>query len=432
MFVDSVRVELKAGDGGPGVVSFRHEKYVEKGGPDGGDGGKGGDVIFVARNNQHTLAAFRYKKVLQAEDGKSGGKRKKRGRSAPDLVVEVPVGTMVIDTSSNDIIADLVESDAPVVIAKGGGGGFGNAHFKSSTRQAPRVAEKGEPGQSKIVSLELKMIADVGLVGLPNAGKSSLLSVLSNAKPEIGAYPFTTIRPYLGVVDAGDQNTFLCADIPGLIEGASKGKGLGDDFLRHVERTAVLLHLVDSYSQDVVEDYRTIQNELSAYEVDLTQKPQIVVLTKIESIDAIKRDEIVEQIKAVVPTHTPVLPVSSRSKEGIVELLQKTVEVIQLQRKAEQKQRDTEQAHMTNHDLPVISLPQTDSGWNIEEHDNTFIIHGEKIERFAHKTDFSNPHSVDRLRDIIRKMGIAHELVRRGLEPNTLIKIHGISHTIKL
>lgn len=432
MFVDSVQVEVKAGDGGPGIVSFRHEKYVDKGGPDGGDGGKGGNVEFVARNNQHTLAAFRYKKLLQADEGKSGGKRKKRGRSAPDLVVEVPVGTAIVDTSSKETIADLIEPDKPVVIAEGGSGGFGNAHFKSSTRQAPRVAEKGEPGQSLTVSLELKMIADVGLVGLPNAGKSSLLSVLSNAKPEIGAYPFTTIRPYLGVVDAGEQSTFLCADIPGLIEGASKGKGLGDDFLRHVERTAVLLHLIDAYSQDIVEDYRTIQNELSAYEVDLTQKPQIVVITKIESIDDAKRDEIVERIKAVVPTHTPVVCVSSQSKEGIPKLLEKTVEVIGLQRKAEQKQLEAEELHVPTDDVPVISLPQTDSGWSIEERDQTFVIHGEKIERFAHKTDFSNPHSVDRLRDIIRKMGIAHELVRRGVEPDTSIKIHGTSQSIRL
>lgn len=432
MFVDSVQVEVKAGDGGPGIVSFRHEKYVDKGGPDGGDGGKGGNVEFVARDNQHTLAAFRYKKLLQADDGKSGGKRKKRGRSAPDLVVEVPVGTAIVDTSSKETITDLVEPDKPVVIAKGGSGGFGNAHFKSSTRQAPRVAEKGEPGQSLTVSLELKMIADVGLVGLPNAGKSSLLSVLSNAKPEIGAYPFTTIRPYLGVVDAGDQNTFLCADIPGLIEGASKGKGLGDDFLRHVERTAVLLHLIDAYSQDIVEDYRTIQNELSAYEVDLTQKPQIVVITKVESIDDAKRDEIVEHIKTVVPTHTPVVCVSSQSKEGIPKLLEKTVEVIELQRKAEQKQLEIEELHAPNDDVPVISLPKTDSGWSIEERDQAFIIHGEKIERFAHKTDFSNPHSVDRLRDIIRKMGIAHELVRRGVDPETSIKIHGTSQSIRL
>lgn len=431
MFVDSVKVEVKAGDGGPGVVSFRHEKYVDKGGPDGGDGGKGGDVIFVARNNQHTLAAFRYKKLLQAEDGKSGGKRKKRGRGAPDLTIEVPVGTAIIDATSEELIADMVTSDEPVVIAKGGSGGFGNAHFKSSTRQAPRVAEKGEPGKELDLALELKMIADVGLVGLPNAGKSSLLSVLSNAKPEIGDYPFTTIRPYLGVVDAGDNKTFLCADIPGLIEGASKGKGLGDDFLRHVERTAVLLHLIDAYSEDVKGSYLTIQNELSSYEVDLTQKPQIVVVTKIESIDENRKQDVVAQLKSIVPAHTQIICISSQSKEAIPELLQKTATMVELQRKSELEAQLLISGEPVDADaMPVISLPKTDTGWKIERRESAFVIRGEKIERFAHKTDFSNPHSKDRLRDIMHKMGISHELVRLGIKPGDSVRIHGTEEMI--
>ncbi|HET7630365.1 MAG TPA: GTPase ObgE, partial [Candidatus Saccharimonadales bacterium] len=284
MFVDKVQVIIKAGDGGNGIVSFRHEKFIDKGGPDGGDGGSGGDVIFVASRNQNTLAAFRYQKLIKAEPGQTGGKRRKRGKSGKDLEVKVPVGTVVTD-ARGETLADLTADGQQAVVAIGGKGGFGNAHFVSSTRQAPRVAEKGEKGEEINAVLELKMIADVGLVGLPNAGKSTLLATISNARPEIANYPFTTLIPNLGVVDIDKQTSVLFADIPGLIEGASQGKGLGDEFLRHVERTAVLVHLIDAYQEDIVKAYKTIQAELKAYKVDLSKRPQIVVLTKVEGLD---------------------------------------------------------------------------------------------------------------------------------------------------
>jgi GTPase len=320
MFVDKVQVAIKAGDGGNGVVSFRTEKFVDKGGPDGGDGGKGGDIVFVASRNQNTLAAFRFQKEIKAQPGKAGFSRKKHGRSGKDLEVAVPVGTVVID-NQGVVLADLAHDGDRSIIAKGGHGGFGNAHFVSSTRQAPRIAEKGEPGQELEATLELKMIADVGLVGLPNAGKSTLLSVISNARPEIANYPFTTLKPNLGMVDVDKENSLLFADIPGLIEGASEGKGLGDDFLRHVERTAVLVHLIDIYNDSVADAYKTIQSELKAYKVDLTKRPQIVALTKIDGMDEDIIADRMEELKAVVPKKAELFAISAPSHTSIREML---------------------------------------------------------------------------------------------------------------
>ncbi len=319
-FVDRVSVTLKAGDGGNGIVSFRHEKYREQGGPDGGDGGDGGDIVLRASRNQNTLAAFRYKKLLRAESGQAGKKAKKHGKSGADLEIDVPVGTIVTDRSGQDL-ADFTADGQRETLARGGKGGFGNAHFVSSTRQAPRVSEKGEKGQEIEATFELKMIADVGVVGLPNAGKSTLLSVISNARPEIADYPFTTLVPNLGVVDIDQKTSLLFADIPGLIEGASQGKGLGDKFLRHIERTSVLIHLIDVYSQDTAHDYQTIMKELAAYQVDLSQRPQVVALSKIDGVD---KKEIAAQMKAlkrVIPKKTLALAISSQSGKGIKELL---------------------------------------------------------------------------------------------------------------
>ena len=259
MFVDTAKVSVTAGKGGDGSVSFRREIYVDKGGPDGGNGGKGGNVVFMASTSENTLLDFRYQPNLKAGHGGAGEKRDKHGRNGDDLIVKVPIGTVV--RRDGEIIADLTKDGQQVVIAKGGDGGFGNAHFKSSVRQTPRMAELGEPGDEFEAELELKLLADVGLVGFPNAGKSTFLSVVSNARPEIADYAFTTLTPNLGVAQV-DDGSILIADIPGLIEGASEGKGLGDDFLRHVERTAVLLHLIDVYSNDVAESYKTIRSEL--------------------------------------------------------------------------------------------------------------------------------------------------------------------------
>ena len=407
-FVDRVSVTFKAGDGGNGIVSFRREKFRAKGGPDGGDGGNGGDIVLVASRNQNTLANFRYQKLVKADNAKSGTERRRHGRSAQNLQVLVPIGTVVL--VDEQVVADLTQDGQKTLIAKGGKGGFGNAHFKSSTRQAPRVAEKGERGEQVEATLELKMIADVGIVGLPNAGKSTLLSVISNANPEIANYPFTTLVPNLGVVDVDKKTSLLFADIPGLIEGASAGKGLGDDFLRHIERTSVLVHLIDAYNENVELAYKTIIKELKDYKIDLSDKPQIVALTKIEGIDKKQLDKATAQLKKLVPRTTPVLAISSPSGEGVKELLRTTQKRVEQQRKiAAKKAKPTDE-------LPVIGLREEDDAWQIQKTKGGFLVSGKKIERFAARTRFGDFAGEQRLRDIMYKMGIIQELERQGIE----------------
>lgn len=420
MFVDKVQVSIYAGAGGDGYLSFRHEKFIDKGGPDGGDGGRGGNVILVASRNQNTLAAFRFQKELKAEPGKPGFKQRKHGRSGQDLRVAVPVGTVVLNEKGEQL-ADLVADEQEVIIAKGGDGGYGNAHFVSSTRQAPKVAEKGEPGEIITATFELKMIADVGLIGLPNAGKSTLLATISNARPEIANYPFTTLKPNLGVVDIDTETSVLFADIPGLIEGASEGKGLGDEFLRHIERTLVLVHLIDIYSDHIVQDYQTIQTELAAYKLDLTGLPQIVVLNKVDGFD---EDIIVDklaELQSVVPADAPLMAISAQSGHGVKELLFVVKETVIAER-----QRIAEAAREIDVQtgLPVLQLANTDKQWHVERMENGgFVVTGKRIEKFAARTDFSNYHATQRLRDIMKKMGIMHELVRQGIEPGMQVHI---------
>jgi GTPase len=416
MFVDKVKVQVNAGNGGNGVVSFRHEKFVDKGGPDGGDGGDGGDVILVASNNQHTLAAFRYQKEQRASNGDAGKKQKKHGRRGDDLILEVPTGTVVY--YDGELLVDLAQVSDKAIVAKGGKGGFGNAHFVSSTRQTPRVAEKGEPGEEKTLTFELKTIADVGLVGLPNAGKSTLLSVISNAKPEIADYPFTTLTPNLGVVDI-DGTALVFADIPGLIEGASQGKGLGDDFLRHVERTRVLLHLIDIYTDSLTDAYNVIQNELKSYSKALAQKPQIVALTKIEGFDTELLEDRIKALKKTLPKQVVLCAISSKSKQGIIELLRTIKSLSEKQALDEAKSSEESSA------IPTLKLAD-EQPWGIKKTDEGFVITGAKIERFARRTDFEDYHSLQRLRDIMKKMGIMHELKRQKIEPDQRISIAGI------
>jgi len=415
MFVDKVRVVLKAGDGGNGAVSFRHEKYRARGGPDGGDGGDGGDIILRPSKNQNTLAAFRYKKLIKAEDGQAGSKRKRHGKSAADLEVAVPVGTAMTDNEGT-IVADLVSEGENFVAAKGGKGGFGNAHFVSSTRQAPQVAEKGEPGEEIEVYLELKMIADIGIVGLPNAGKSTLLSVISNAKPEIANYPFTTLHPNLGVVDIGNNNSLLFADIPGLIEGASRGKGLGDDFLRHIERTTLLVHLIDVYNENITADYKTIRQELADYKIDLSQRPEVVVLTKIEGLDKSKLAAKIKAVQKVAGKNTTVMAISSSSGEGVKELLRAI-------HKQWQKSKPEPAEEILNEGLPVIHLKEDENAWAVEKTKGGFIVTGKKIEQFASRTKFEDYYGQQRLRDIMKKVGVLKELERQGIDPGQKITV---------
>jgi GTP-binding protein len=415
-FIDKATVTIAAGAGGDGKMSFRQEKFISKGGPDGGDGGHGGDVVFAASRNQDTLASFRYQRELTAESGQGGDKNKRHGRSGKNLIVPVPVGTVVIDSEGHEL-ADLTEDGQTAVIAKGGKGGFGNAHFVSSRRQAPKFAEKGEPGEELQATLELKMIADVGLVGMPNAGKSTLLSRVSNARPEIANYPFTTLTPNLGMVDIDKETTLLFADIPGLIEGAAEGKGLGHEFLRHIERTAVILHLIDAYNDDIVGAYKTIQKELSAYDVDLSSRPQIVVLNKIDGLDEDMVNDLMDQLKKVVPENTPVYAISATAGTGIREMLYAVRALVTAQRKAAAEEAPEEET------VPVLRLTDTRAAWTITPIDGGFRVTGIKIEQFASRTDFDNEEAVQRLRDIMKKMGILHDLVRRGIEADQVIQI---------
>ena len=317
-FLDLAKVYIRSGSGGNGCVSFRREKYVEYGGPDGGDGGRGGDVIVEAVEGLNTLIDFRYQQHFFAQNGIPGMGRARTGPSGDDIVLRVPVGTEIIDEDEETLIADLTEVGQRFVLAKGGNGGFGNLHFKSATNQAPRSANPGQPGIERTIWLRLKLIADAGLVGLPNAGKSTFLAATSNARPKIADYPFTTLVPNLGVVGV-DGVEFVVADIPGLIEGASEGRGLGDMFLGHVERCAVLLHLVDGSSGHPIEDYQTIIEELEAYGGDLADKPRITVLNKIDTLDDEEREFIKEELEAAVGS--PVMMMSGVSSEGVQDVL---------------------------------------------------------------------------------------------------------------
>jgi GTPase len=411
-FIDKVTVSVTAGDGGNGRVNFRQEKFVDKGGPDGGDGGRGGDVIFVASRNQNTLVAFRYQREIKAEHGQAGGKRKMHGRSGKPLLVAVPVGTTATDMEGR-VVADLVVDGQQAVVAKGGHGGFGNAHFISSRRQAPNFAEKGEPGDTLELILELKMIADVGLVGLPNAGKSTFLSKVSNARPEIANYPFTTLTPNLGVVDVGDTSV-LVADIPGLIEGAAEGKGLGHDFLRHIERTAVILHLIDAYTEDVADVYRTIRAELEAYQADLVERPEIVALTKVEGLDEEIIADLTAQLRQVVAKDTPIFAISSQAGTNMRQLLFEIKDQVKVV-------RSLTETEVEENAVPILRLTDTSDAYTITKTDNGFMVAGQRIEKFARRTDFESEEGVQRLRDIMRRAGIMHELVRQGIEADDKI-----------
>ena len=426
MFVDTAKVIVTAGKGGDGAVSFRREIYVDKGGPDGGNGGKGGDVIFVATNGENTLLDFRYQPNLRAQDGGAGAKRDRHGKNGDNLYVNVPVGTVV--KRDGEVLADLTEEGEEVVVARGGDGGFGNAHFKSSVRQTPRMAEVGEPGDAFDAELELKLLADVGLVGFPNAGKSTFLSVVSNARPEIADYAFTTLTPNLGVAKV-DDGTLLIADIPGLIEGASEGKGLGDDFLRHVERTAVLLHLIDVYSDNVAESYKTIRGELQKYNPELAERPEVIALTKIEGLD----DDIInmqlDELNKVAPKSAKVFTISAVAHKGVTEVLRALRDKVKDARLANDTEEQPEDDSL---DVITLGKDQLDEKWDTsyDAENQIWTVTGAKIEKFARRTNYDQFESVNRLRAIMRKMGIYHHLVREGATGASIIRIGASEFTL--
>lgn len=447
MFVDTAKVSLEAGKGGDGAVSFRHEIYIPKGGPDGGDGGRGGNVVFRADKDTNTLLDFRYNPILKAENGHSGAGQRAAGRAGKDLVVEVPIGTVVyrVEEAERVMIADLTHDGQTAVVARGGDGGFGNAHFKSSTRQTPRVAEVGEPGEAFVAELELKLLADVGLVGLPNAGKSTFLSVVSNARPEIADYAFTTITPNLGVATVDDTD-ILIADIPGLIEGAAEGKGLGHAFLRHVDRTAVLLHLVDVYNDDAGAAYQTVRQELAKYH-DLARRPEVVALTKTEGLDA----EIIEMQRQSILARNPeatVLAISAQAHSGLTEVLRMLSRIISQQREESADGRgdlgaevglgvqdgarlgEVHETELGAQDVIRLSERELNKAWQVQKIGDKYVVTGQKIEKFARRTDLANYASVNRLRDIMKKMGIRAELTTQGAKPDSIISIAGKDFTL--
>lgn len=399
-----------------------HEKYREFGGPDGGDGGRGGDVIFKVDDNLNTLYYFKTHHKLKAENGERGKRRKCHGRDGKNLTLSVPRGTVIIDEKSGHALADLSEKDE-FVVAKGGDGGFGNAHFSSSVRQTPKVGELGEPGEEFELTLELKMIADVGFIGLPNVGKSTLLSVVSAARPKIADYEFTTLVPNLGVVEEGTfgvERGFIAADIPGLIEGASKGKGLGDEFLRHIERTKVLVHILDATHDDLVSDYKTIRQELKDYQIDLTDKLEVVALSKIDTLDPKSFTEKLGGAKKAAGSKK-VFAISAVAHKGLSELLHEVEKVLKagLRSQVTGLRKEEEYKVFTIEDVvgqDLFSVEKTKEGYEVK---------GNKIEKFAIRTDFSNPHAVIRLRDIMKKMGIDKELRRAGVKEGDKIIIAG-------
>lgn len=413
MFADVVTIKAQAGKGGDGLVGWRREKYIAKGGPDGGDGGNGGSVVVVADNNLNTLAAYRNKPLIKAKNGENGRRRRQHGKTGEDSLVNVPVGTVVWEDTTE--LADLSQPGQRVIVAGGGKGGFGNAHFKSSKRQAPELAELGEDSQAKELRLELKLIADVGLVGLPNAGKSTLLSIISNAKPEIADYPFTTLVPNLGVADI-DEDSLLVADIPGLIEGAHEGKGLGHDFLRHIERTAVLLHLIDATLKDPVAAYKTIVQELKSHQQSLAKKPQILVLTKIDGMPQAQLSQTKAQLKRVAKAE--IFAISAVAKQGLEELLRMVLKTVKAERRAASRRAAKKQEP-----VPILSLADDPNAWWVEKHAGHFIVRGGKIEGFGRRTNINNAAALDRLRDILHKQGIDRELVRLGVKMGDTIEI---------
>ncbi|HFK6999299.1 TPA: GTPase ObgE [Listeria monocytogenes] len=420
MFVDQVKIYVKAGNGGDGMVAFRREKFVPNGGPAGGDGGKGADVVFVVDEGLRTLVDFRFKRIFKAEHGEHGMSKSMHGRGAEDLVVKVPQGTIVKDIDTGEIIADLVAHGQRAVIAKAGRGGRGNKRFATPANPAPELSENGEPGQERNVQLELKVLADVGLVGFPSVGKSTLLSVVSAARPKIAAYHFTTIVPNLGMVDAGDGRSFVMADLPGLIEGASQGVGLGHQFLRHIERTRVIVHVIDmsgSEGRVPYEDYMAINNELEQYNLRLMERPQIIVANKMDMPDA---EENLNEFKTKIAEDIPVFPISAVTKAGLRELLLAIADKLEttpefpLNEILEQEDEDT----------VLYKYVAEEPDFEISrEPDGTFVLSGAKIERLFTMTNFERDASISRFARQLRAMGVDEALRKRGAKDGDIVRL---------
>jgi GTP-binding protein len=418
MFIDRAKIYIKAGDGGSGVISFRREKFVAYGGPNGGDGGKGGDIIFTADPNLKTLMDFKYRQHYKGENGGNGMGSNKHGKNGKDLVIKVPVGTALIDPDTDEVLCDLARPGQTVIAAQGGRGGRGNAHFKSSVMKAPRFAESGDEGVERWLFLELKLLADVGLIGFPNAGKSTLLSVLTAAKPKIANYPFTTLTPNLGVCSWYDQS-FVIADIPGLIEGAGEGAGLGHHFLRHIERTKLLLHLVDVSGiegRDPIDDFNKVNNELKQYNDDLIKKPQLVVATK---TDALTDISVYTKFKtAAQEMGYKVCAISSVTSEGIDELKNLVASYLD---KNKQDDLPSEEG------VDIIPSPPQDlSELNIEVKGSTYKISGAMIDRLLKRVNLTDEDSLRYFQNTLLKYGVIDKLKEAGLKNGEYVSVRGL------
>lgn len=411
-FVDKTKIRVVSGRGGNGMVAWRREKYVDKGGPAGGDGGRGGDVYLVADENMSTLMDFKHKSVFKAEAGENGGIKNMHGACAKDLYIKVPVGTVVKDVKTGNIIADLKNHDQKALVAKGGRGGRGNARFATAQKRAPQFCEPGEPSIERELFLELKLIADVGLLGMPNAGKSTLISRISSAKPKIADYPFTTLIPNLGVVKKRSGDGYVVADIPGLIEGASEGVGLGFDFLRHVERCRFLLHVIDSTEENPFENYKKINLELAKHSEHLANLYQIVVLNKIDAIDGDRKNELLNQFKAVASDVFEISAVTGENVERLLDFVGDKVDEIP----------KVETEIVVEEDLGAYY--NDDSAFEIfKVAKDTFIIEGGKIERIAGVTDERNTEQVIRFQNILKGMGVFEALSQKGIKDGDTIII---------
>lgn len=411
-FIDKSKIRVISGRGGNGMVAWRREKYVDKGGPAGGDGGRGGDVYLVADENMSTLMDFKHKSVFKAEAGENGGIKNMHGRCAKDLFIKVPLGTVVKDIKNGNIIADLTEHEQKVLVAKGGRGGRGNARFATAQKRAPQFCEPGEPPIERELFLELKLIADVGLLGMPNAGKSTLISRISSAKPKIADYPFTTLIPNLGVVKKRSGDGYVVADIPGLIEGASEGVGLGHDFLRHVERCRFLVHLIDSTEENPFDNYEKINLELQKHSEHLANLYQIIALNKIDAIDEDKKSELLEKFKKVSGNVFMISAVTGENLDKLTDFMGEKVDEIP---KSETEIVVEEDINAYNND---------DSSYEIfKVAKDTFIVQGGKISRLAGVTDERNAEQVIRLQNILKAMGVFDELSKKGIKDGDTIII---------
>lgn len=417
MFVDIAKIHLKAGKGGDGAVSFHREKYVAAGGPDGGDGGRGGDIVFKADSNLSTLADFRYKRKYAAENGQNGGASRCTGKSAPNLYISVPVGTLVKDAETGRIIADISD-DEPVVIAKGGNGGWGNQHFATSTRQVPRFSKPGNPGEELDVTLELKLLADVGLIGFPNVGKSTLVSVVSEAKPKIANYHFTTLTPVLGVVRMGEGSSFVMADIPGLIEGAGEGVGLGHEFLRHVERCRMLLHVLDisgSEGRNPIEDFEKINRELAVFSEDLSLRPQIVVANKCDLLDEGEIEKYKTYFEGKGYKFFPIMAAINEGTKELIDCVAAELQKLPPIRKYEAEPK------------PEVIKPLNKRTFTINERDGIYFVENcDWLMDIMNTVDPDDYESLQYFERVLRQTGIIEALEEAGINEGDTVDVLGV------